>query len=140
MIRHVVAGIALAGTLLIPATHALAAPGGAQTSQTIPLSCDNGQTYTVVVNMGNSGQNGQGEPQTWGPGFVVGGGLLLPISFTFTLTDLTTGAVLFSQTVTKGQAANASGTPLTCTFSLGTEPLPNGDTGQLSGMVVALPR
>jgi hypothetical protein len=138
MIRRMFAAIALASTLLIPATHAFAAPTGAPTAMTIPLSCDNGQTYTVVVNSGNSGQNEQAT--AFGPGFIAGGGMLLPLSFTFTGTDTTTGDVLFSQTSTKGEASHAPGTVLNCTGTLGTMTLENGDTAELSLTVTALLR
>jgi len=133
-----IAAVTLASTLLIPATHAFAAPTGAPTAMTLPLSCDNGQTYKIVVNSGNSGQNEQ--VTTFDPGFIVGGGLLLPLSLTITGTDLTTSTVLFSQTSTKGEAAHAPGTVVTCTGTLGTETLPNGDTAQASITVVALLR
>ena len=137
----IVASLALAGALLVPAAHAFAAPINAPSSSTMPLSCDNGQTYTIVTNSGKSGQNGQGQPTPFDPGFIISGdgGKLLPLSFTFIGTDVTTGVVLFSQTSTKGQATHAAGTVVTCTFG-SPVPLPNGDQGQFTGTVVALLR
>jgi hypothetical protein len=131
--------LVLAGALLAPATQALAAPGNAKNAEVIPLTCNDGTTYTVVVNSGQSGN--QEQATAWGPGFVISGGTgnLIPTQLTFTGVDVTTGQTLFSQTTTKGNGQTGpQGTPLTCTFSLGTETLPNGDTLQLSGAVVAV--
>jgi hypothetical protein len=142
MVRSAIASIALAGALLIPATHALAAPVNAPSASTIDLRCDNGQAYTVVTNSGRSGQSAQGNANAFDPGFIVDGGFgkLLPLSFTFTGTDPSNGTILFSQTVTKGQAAHATGSVVTCSFDMGTFPLPSGGTGQFSGTVAALLR
>ena len=139
MMRTTLASLALAGALLAPAAHALAAPINAPSAQTLQLTCGNGRQYplTVTVNSGQSGAHGQGNPTAFGPGFIDGGGKVLPLSITFTFTDTSTNTVVGAQTATKGQASNAVGAVTTCTFS---ETFVEGDSYLLSGTVVALVR
>lgn len=64
---------------------AAADPANSPNAQFFEISCENGETYDIVVGGGN-------------PGHIVGSnGLLMPVSFTFTMWDLSTGE-MFSET------------------------------------------
>ena len=123
MLRTTLASLALAGVLLAPAAHALAAPINASNAQTLMATCSDGNPYTVVVNSGQSGAHLPETASNWEPGFVISGGAghLIPTQFTYSAVDRATGETLYSGTSAKGngQAAGGNGTPLTCTISFG---------------------
>ncbi len=87
--------------LLLAATMAIAAvlaagtasadPVNSKNAEIIPITCDNGQSYQVVVAAGL-------------PGHIVGStGNIVPVEFTFTAIDPETGEELFSETESIGQ-------------------------------------
>jgi hypothetical protein len=87
--------------LLLAATMAIAAvlaagtasadPVNSKNARIIPITCDNGQSYQIVVVAGL-------------PGHIVGStGNIVPVEFTFTAIDPETGEELFSETESIGQ-------------------------------------
>ncbi len=87
--------------LLLAATMAIAAvlaagtasadPVNSKNAEIIPITCDNGQSYQIVVVAGL-------------PGHIVGStGNIVPVEFTFTAIDPETGEELFSETESIGQ-------------------------------------
>ena len=87
--------------LLLAATMAIAAvlaagvafadPVNSKNAEIIPITCDNGQSYRVVVTSGI-------------PAHIVGStGNFIPVQFTFTAIDPDTGEVLFEETGTVGK-------------------------------------
>jgi hypothetical protein len=94
---------------------ASAAPTNAPKVEILPLECDNGATYTIVV-------NGNG---LFTPGHILDndGRILIPVSFTFVGID-EAGNVLFTDTVSKpGKMKGVSGDLITCTFEVADEGL-----------------
>jgi len=88
---------------------ASAAPTKSPNAETFDLACDNGETYTLVV-------NGNGD---YTPGHIISGDgrNLIPVAFTFEATDAN-GDVLFSESIAKkGQMQGLTGDLFTCTFS-----------------------
>ena len=88
---------------------ASAAPRNAPNAVTFPLECDNGESYTVVV-------NGNG---TFTPGHIIegNGNNLIPVAFTFEATD-GDGNVLFSGSISKqGKMKGLTDDLIICTFS-----------------------
>lgn len=119
--------LGMASTLVVGA--ASADPKG---GETIPLDCDNGESYVVVT-------SGNGE---FTPGHLADGtGMLVPIgfgAFTGTVTDDATGEVVETidePPVWKGQSAKSAKDAVTCTFEFGGSE--DGFTFAGSGSVVA---
>ena len=101
-------------TVLLVATMAIVAvlaggmasadPVNSKNAEIIPITCDNGQSYRVVVTGGN-------------PAHIVGStGNFIPVKFTFTATDPLTGEVLFegTDTVGKGKKRGLQEDLITC--------------------------
>ena len=106
---------ALVMVALVGAPIASADPINNPNSNMVTVSCDNGQTYTVASN----------EKGNFTPGLDVDSTMVgQPWSFTFTATQVSTGTVVFSQTVYKGggnaQANGFEGKLLTCSGDMGT--------------------
>ena len=113
--RLLVPFLALVMVALVGAPIASADPIRNPNNNTITVSCDNGQSYTVATN----------EKGSFTPGLDVNSNMVgQPWSFTFTATQVSTGTVVFSQTVYKGggnaQATGLEGKLLTCTGDMGT--------------------
>ena len=127
-------GLRIAGGLVAlgVASTLVAGSAGADPGETIPVDCDNGNSYVLNV-------NGNGE---FTPGRVVGGtAVFVPVGFgpfTGTVTEDATGQVVetINEPATwKGQSARSVTNPVTCTFEFsGTE---HGFTFRGSGSVVA---
>lgn len=100
--------LSLMTVALLSVGVASAAPANAPNAETIPLECDNGESYTVVV-------NGNGN---FTPGHIIDGdgGVLIPVAFTFEVTDAD-GTVLFDSIAKKGQMKGLTGDLIVCTFS-----------------------
>jgi hypothetical protein len=113
--------LALLGVLAAPA---YADPTNAPNIEPFPITCD-GVTYTVVT-------PGQGN---WTPALVTTSNqVLIPFSFEITVTNLTTGEVVFQEQVSKEPAARTATT--TCSFTQTfTEA---GQTFQVVGVVEVL--
>ncbi|HZU13921.1 MAG TPA: hypothetical protein VFB58_13850 [Chloroflexota bacterium] len=82
MTRRFLVLAAIAGALVLPG-RALADPTNAPTSMTSIVTCTNGQTYTLVINAGNS----PGNPNTGAPWVVAhiignGSGVMTTVSLT----------------------------------------------------------
>jgi hypothetical protein len=94
-----------AGLLIGPAG---ADPDKARNSQVIPVTCDDGQTYNVVV-------AGNGD---FTPGHVVGSNsMFIPVEFgQFTATAQPSGAVFSEPGPAKGQSAKNGQDLVTCSF------------------------
>ena len=93
---------------------AAADPINSKNAQVFPVTCSNGQTYTVVTTGGL-------------PGHIVGSTRnIIPVEFTFTATDPDTGEVLFSETepVGKGKKKGLQEDLITCTAGPFTEFVP----------------
>ena len=93
---------------------AAADPINSKKAETFTVTCDNGQTFTVVVAGGL-------------PGHIVGSTRnIIPMEFTFTATDPDTGEVLFSETGTvgKGKKKGLQGDLISCTAGPFTEFVP----------------
>ncbi len=104
---------------------ASAAPTNAPNAETFLLECDNGESYTVVV-------NGNG---TFTPGHIIDGdgGVLIPVAFTFEAVDAD-GNVLFSESIAKnGKMKGLTGDLIVCTFGETFEE--NGQTITFTGTV-----
>lgn len=102
-----------------------AAPANSPNAETFQLDCDNGQSYTVVV-------NGNGN---FTPGHIIGGGVLIPVAFTFEATDAA-GNLIFSDAIAKnGQMKGLTGDLIVCTFGDTFEE--NGQTFTFRGTVTA---
>ena len=104
---------------------ASAAPSNAPNAETFPLECDNGESYTLVV-------NGNG---TFTPGHIIegNGNNLIPVAFTFEATD-GDGNILFSDSISKqGKMKGLKGDLIVCTFGGTFEE--NGETFIFSGTV-----
>ncbi len=82
---------------------AAADPINNKNAEVFQVTCDNGQTYTVVVTGGN-------------PGHIVGSTRnIIPVEFTFTAIDPDTGEVLFSETEpAKGNKTGLQRDLITC--------------------------
>ena len=92
-----------------------------------PITCD-GTTYTVVV-------VGRSERAMWTPALVTTSNqVLIPFSFQFTLTNLTTGDIVFQETVSREPADRTATT--TCTF--GETFTEDGVTFEFEGVVEVL--
>ena len=111
-------------TILMVATMAIAVvlavgiasadPINGKNAEVLTISCTNGQTYQVVTTSGN-------------PAHIVGStGNIIPVEFTFTVTDPDTGEVLFSETggVGKGNKVGLQGDLITCATEPVTEFIP----------------
>lgn len=140
--------VALAASIPVLAGTAGADPSNAKSAFPVPLVCDNGQTYDVVTNSGNS------SVQTFSPAHDLNSSsVLIPISFgefSGTLTN-SNGDIVDQFTEpgsTKGRARAAGNTPVHCTFTIAetfviTEPggdLPPGTytvngTGSVTGFI-----
>lgn len=123
MNHKIAAGIVTLGLSTLFGGGVAGAHGGH--NEVIPVSCDNNQTYEVVV----SG-NGDFTPGRDANGTAV----FVPVSFgAFTLQNADTGEVVFSEPATsKGQSAKGVKNPVNCTFSFafstdGSEGLPAGN-------------
>jgi hypothetical protein len=94
-----------------------------------PITCD-GTTYTAVV-VAEPGR------AVWTPALVTTSNqVLIPLSFEFTLTNLTTGEIVFEEAVSKEPAERVATT--TCSF---TETFTEGgQTFQFAGTVEVLSR
>ena len=107
-----------------------AAPAGAgPVKETVPLVCDNGRTYTAVLN-----GNGEFTPAR----DVDSNSVFVPLSFgefSFTITD-SQGNVLDSDTepgVAKGQSGKNAKNTITCTFSFTGTEVVEGETLTFTG-------
>jgi hypothetical protein len=127
MKRWVATAAIMLGLLGVAITPAHADPINAPNVEPFPITCD-GTTYTVVV----PGATGRG---AWTPALVTTSNVVLvPFSFEFTVTNLTTGDIVFQEAVSK-EAAEATATT-TCSFQeTFTE---GGETFQLVGVVEVL--
>lgn len=106
LLGAVVAGGLAAGVFAVPAT---ADPVNAKNSTTIPLTCDDGQTYQVVV-------SGNGR---FTPAHVIGStAVFVPVAFgDITGTALPSGEPAFVEPpATKGQSAKNRNNLTTCSF------------------------
>jgi len=104
---------------------ASAAPTNAPNAETFELACDNGESYTVVV-------NGNGP---FSPGHIISGagGNLIPVTLIFEATDAD-GTVIFSESFAKpGKMKGLTGDLITCTFGGIFEE--NGETITFNGTV-----
>ncbi len=93
---------------------AAADPINSKNAEVFRVTCDNGQTFQVVVVAGL-------------PAHIVGSSRnIIPVEFTFTATDPDTGEVLFSDTepVGKGKKTGLQGDLITCTAGPFTEFVP----------------
>ncbi len=93
---------------------AAADPINSKNAEVFQITCDNGQSYQVVVVAGL-------------PAHIVGSSRnIIPVEFTFTATDPDTGEVLFSDTVPvgKGKKTGLQGDLITCTAGPFTEFVP----------------
>jgi hypothetical protein len=120
--------LALAGGLAAaPTAAALAAPTyelnkAGHGISTFMLNCG-GSDLTILIN-NNASQSGG-----WGAAQIVGGGVLVPTTISFSTVDMANGTVLVSMTQQKGGGHVPAGT-LTCTS-------PVMDTGATIGDLVA---
>jgi len=104
---------------LLSVAVASAAPTKSPNAEIFELTCDNGQSYTVVV-------NGNGD---FSPGHIIDGdgGNLIPVSLAFEATDAD-GNVIFSDSISKkGRMKGLTGDLIVCTF---------GDTFEENGEVI----
>ena len=91
MRRAVLLATATAIVAVLAVGIASADPVNSKNAEIIPITCDNGQSYRVVVTSGN-------------PAHIVGStGNFIPVQFTFTAIDPDTGEVLFEETDTVGK-------------------------------------
>jgi hypothetical protein len=107
---------------------ASAAPTHAKKSETFPISCSNGQTYTLVV-------NGNGE---FSPGHLIisGHNELIPVAVDITASD-ETGAIVFRDSSAKpGQQVGLQDALMTCTFTQTEYDPESGHTFTITGTVV----
>ena len=117
---------AATAAMLLALLGVLAAPAYADPPniEPFPITCD-GTTYTVVT-------PGQGN---WTPALVTTSNqVLIPLSFHITLTNVTTGEVVFEDEVSKAAASHAATT--TCTF--GETFTEDGQTFVFEGVVEVL--
>lgn len=138
MIRRTLTTLTALALLLGSTTSVFAAPSNAPTSDTFPAVCG-GQSVLVTTNTGRAGEQGQGEPEIFSPGFLSTGGVVIPFAFTFMATD-EDGNVLFSDSSTKGQGQTKGlqDRLTTCTFG-GTFTDPEtGQTITFSGTATVL--
>jgi hypothetical protein len=99
--------LALLGVAMAPA-HA--DPINAPFVEPFDITCEDGATYTVVVVPG-----ARPGPVDWPPALVTTSNqVLIPFSFQFTLTNLTTGEVVMEEEISREPADRAATT--TCTF------------------------
>lgn len=123
--RMIALTLALTIVGLMSVGMASAAPTNAPNAEIGELACDNGESYTVVV-------NGNG---TFTPGHIIegDGNNLIPVAFTFEATD-GDGNVLFSDSISKrGKMKGLAGDLIVCTFGGVFEE--NGETLIFSGTV-----
>jgi hypothetical protein len=127
MKRWVVTAAIVLGLLGVYMAPAHADPTNAPNVEPFDITCD-GTTYTVVVVPGRG---------MWTPALVTTSNqVLIPFSFEFTGTNLTTGEILFQETVSKEPAERVATT--TCRF-VETETDPEtGETFQFVGVVEVL--
>ena len=93
------------------AVAALAAAGASSAARTQDTIICGGETLTLTVTS-TSNDNGI----AWGVGTLSGGTHLIPLSFSFTATDLTTDTVIFTDTQSKGHGNGMHNqTMITCT-------------------------
>jgi hypothetical protein len=117
--------VSLTFVTLLSVSVASAAPTNAPNAETIEITCDNGESYTVVV-------NGNG---SFTPGHIVAGEgrVLIPVAFTVEATD-GDGNVIFSESIAKkGQMKGLVDDLFTCTFGETFEE--NGETFTFTGTV-----
>lgn len=121
--------LTLLGSLLIMSSltvHVVsAAPTNAPNAEAIPITCDNGASYTVI-------SNGNG---TFTPGHIIDddGRVLIPVAFVFEGMD-SSGNVIFSESVSKkGKMKGLSDDLIVCTFGGTFEE--NGETFTFTGTV-----
>jgi hypothetical protein len=122
------ASVGLSGAVVATAS---AAPTNAKNASPISISCDNNQTYSAVVNSGNSSH------QSFSPAHDLNStSVLVPTAFgvgTSTLTN-SSNQVVDTQTTppaTKGNS-QGGGTPLNCSYSLSFTPVSDPDCLQRS--------
>lgn len=121
-ILRTVAGLAVVGAVM-PAfmSAAAAAPVNAPSAMPITLTCDNGVTYSAVVNGGGSDHSNSG--QTYNPAHsVTDNTVLLPVAFGESTFSLYVNGQLVDQETqppaAKGNAGvPANATPVHCTYS-----------------------
>jgi hypothetical protein len=107
--RVIVSCASLLIALCVGVGAASAAPTNAKKADFVELICDNGTTYSIVVN-----GNGQ-----FSPGHILDaeGNNLIPVWFNFLVVD-ESGEVLFDVTVAKpGEMNGLSGDLMECTFT-----------------------
>ena len=117
--------ISLVCLLVLSVGGVSAAPINAPNIEPIPLDCDNGASYTIVA-------NGNGD---FTPGHIIDGEgrVLIPVAFTFEVTDAG-GNIIFVETVEKkGQMKGLTDDLIVCTFSDSFEE--NGETFTFTGTV-----
>ena len=125
MKRWVATAAMVLGLLGVYMAPAHADPINAPNAEPIVLTCD-GTTYTVVVVPGVG---------MWTPALVTTSNqVLIPLSFHITLTNVTTGEVVFEDEVSKAAASRAATT--TCTF--GETFTEDGQTFVFEGVVEVL--
>jgi len=125
MKRWVVTAAMVLGLLGVYMAPAYADPTNAPNVEPFDITCD-GATYTVVVVPGRG---------MWTPALVTTSNqVLIPFSFDTTVTNLTTGDIVFQETVSKAPAEHVATT--TCSFQQTfTE---DGETFQVVGVVEVL--
>jgi hypothetical protein len=128
MRKLVLVGLVVAVAGLISAAPASASGPAAAGKEILSLNCEGLGSITVSVATGEN-SNGAGQ--------IVGSqGHGIPVSFTFTATDVTTGVDLFSDTFATGKGhAHPNQSTVACTFEefevsasefFGSDPLPIG--------------
>jgi hypothetical protein len=127
--RVVVSAVVLMGLLWLTGSNALAAPTNSQSPNLFvgPVSCNNGQTFTVVV----PGTSSDKSKAVEAAHIVATNGVFVVKSLSFVGTE--GGQVIFSQTITHAENASFQGTLVTCNtgFSF-TDP----QTGQLATVAI----
>ena len=105
---------------------AAADPINSKNAEVFPITCSNGQTYTVVVAGGL-------------PGHIVGSTRnIIPVEFTFTAIDPDTDEVLFSETepVGKGKKTGLQRDLITCETA--PQSFVDPETGETSTFIVTV--
>ena len=109
MKRWVATAAIVLGLLGVAMAPAHADPINAPWAEPFDITCEDGATYTVVVVPGARG------PVDWTPALVTTSNqVLIPFSFQFTLTNLTTGEVVMEEEISREPADRVATT--TCTF------------------------
>lgn len=114
MVKRFIAAVAAAATVM-----AVAVAGAGAAPQPQSFTCQGALgTIQILVGPANGTQNNKNDITSWGAARVVGGGILIPTSFSFTIYDNTISQVLFSSTTAKGNGnANPNQTTTTCSQS-----------------------